>query len=122
MPPKKVSEAFELKKHAVVRINVSDVSIAADSGHRDLVSAEVEQRVDDFLHGQYGKSLFAKPMVRFFVGKIAVASDWLLKLLGGKIVIAALQECPRRNKDPDEVDKYTWTPLLIDHLENGVEF
>ena len=67
MPPKKVSEAFELKKHAVVRINVSDVSIAADSGHRDLVSADVEQRVDDFLHGQYGKSLFAKPMLRFLL-------------------------------------------------------
>ena len=61
-------------------------------------------------------------MLRFFAGKKTVASDGLLKLLDGKIVTAALQECLRRYRDPDEVDKYTWTPVLIDHLENGVEF
>ena len=122
MHPTKVSQAFELKKHLVVRVNVSDVSTATDSGHRDLVSAEVEQRVDELLNGQYCKSVMSKPMLRLYAGKLTVASDGLWKLLDGKVIIAALKECLRRFQDPDEVDKYTWTPKFVDHLENGVEY
>jgi len=122
MAPKQKDSAYELNvTKDSTRMLVMDVSTGGDSGHRDLVEKEVDIFVEEFLGGQYLKSILRKPILRAFGGQQKSCKDGLAMLLDGKKTIAALKRCHDIYNSPAR-DEHSWTPKLIDHLENGVDF
>ena len=61
-------------------------------------------------------------MLRSWGGNPSRSKDGLLKLVDGKKTVLALKRCLQKYLDDAQRDLYSWTPKLVDHLENGVEF
>ena len=84
-----------------VRVHCTMVSTAEDSGHRGFLEAEVDEKVELFLGGQYLQTILRKPTLRTFAGARVTCKDGLLKLLDGRKVVEAVKRCLKIYNDPD---------------------
>ena len=105
-----------------LRVHCREVSTGEDSGHRELKEKDVQALVDDFLGGQYGQTVLKKPILRSFGGKACVCKDGLLKLVDGKKVTEAMKRCWAIYENEESREKETWSPKLIQDLEEGMDF
>ena len=78
-----------LRERVVMKL--SDVSVKADSGWRDVSDKRVAELVDCFVkEGLYGMGILRRPRVVSAHGKVKLASDGDIMLLDGKHTWTAL--------------------------------
>ena len=109
---------------------ISDLSVMADSGWRDVSDSRVAELVECFLtQGLFGVGILRRPQAVFANGQAKLASDGNVMLLDGKHTIVALQKVAAmyeaglavaEDTEPDN-DSPTYTALLVKAITEGVE-
>ena len=83
-----------------VVMKLSDVSVKADSGWRDVSDKRVTELVDTFVKdGLFGLGILRRPGSSRFTAKLKLASDGNIMLLDGKHTFVALAEVAQMYSD-----------------------
>lgn len=118
-------------------VKISDVSVAADSGWREVNQRRVDELVDSFKTGLYGVGLLRRPSILSAHGAVKLASDGRSTLMDGKhtfVALAILAELYRKDVESANAEPATvgedggpatagvveWSPLLVQAITVGV--
>ena len=124
MSEKKVATAGILGPMTVdtVRLPVLDISIAADSGWRELDQEDVDRLTRLFREGDYGVGILTIPSVQVDFQKKMKESvaDGRALLNNGKSTVAALQQLAKAWSDDAEGSRVWASEHLEDVFRNGL--
>ena len=93
MPETKKATAMAPIHVKTDRVKVSEISIGADSGWRDLTESHVEELKATIMQGDFGQTVMAKPSLLLNVSEQPVQSTWdgNYVINNGKHFVAALK-------------------------------
>ncbi|CAE7447316.1 unnamed protein product, partial [Symbiodinium sp. CCMP2592] len=106
-------------------LKLDDVSVAHDSGHRDVDEDRVLELYEKvILAGRWGQASLSRPKLRYDpAGRPMAASDGRSKLADGKHCIAALKKAAETVAQSDDATQLEWyTGEIKDILTVGMRF
>ena len=108
---------------ASMTVAIEDVSLAEDSGWREIDQARVAELRQSFEGGQYGMNLLKKPSLLQESGQRLTCKDTLLKLADGKHTFQALSDIKKHYDSLAENQRECqgYTHHLIQALTVGVD-
>ena len=104
-----------------VRLDPKDISVARDSGWRELSDERVKAAQDRYLSGDYKRGILTKPKVLWLGSDYVRCQDGRIKIFDGKTTIAAILKIGVIWQDDDRRAEFTWTSELTEDMNLGTD-